>query len=412
MTIFCSSLTRSNSQTEEIPLIIAGRAVQTDAIFEVRCPHDHQRILARAYLAREQELRWAIDAALDAQETWAGLDWYQRAAIFYRAADLLAGPRRLEHIAAIMVNQSKTPYEAEIDLAELVDFWRFNAYYMQFLYAQQPDQAPGELNRFDWRPLEGFVLAIPPFNFYSIGGNLATAPAMVGNVVLWKPARSVLLANYRIMQVLQEAGLPEGVINFVPFDGQHSHVVLEHPALAGVHFTGSYETLVHLWQRVGAGLPDYNNFPRIVGETGGKDFIVVHPSADIEVVVANAIRGAFEYQGQKCSAASRLYVPATLWNRLKARLLQELPNVKVGPVEDLSVCMGALISEEAFKKVVSYIDYAKQHPESYEIIYGGECDSARGWFVTPDGHPCQGPAREAHDRRDLWPGAHRVRLPG
>jgi 1-pyrroline-5-carboxylate dehydrogenase len=235
------------------------------------------------------------------------------------------------------------------------------------------------------------VLAIPPFNFYSIGGNLATAPALVGNVVLWKPARSVLLANYRIMQVLQEAGLPEGVINFVPFDGQHSHFVLEHPALAGVHFTGSYETLVHLWQRVGAGLPDYHNFPRLVGETGGKDFIVVHPSADIEVVVANAIRGAFEYQGQKCSAASRLYVPATLWNRRKARLLQELANVQVGPAEDLSVCMGARISEEAFKKVVSYIDYAKQHPESYDIVYRGECDSARGWFVNPTVILAEGP---------------------
>jgi 1-pyrroline-5-carboxylate dehydrogenase len=378
-------------QTEEIPLIIAGRAVQTDAIFEVRCPHDHQRILARAHLATEQELRWAIDAALDAQETWAGLDWYQQAAIFYRAADLLAGPRRLEHIAAIMVNQSKTPFEAEIDLAELVDFWRFNAFYLQFLYAQQPNQGTGELNRFDWRPLEGFVLAIPPFNFYSIGGNLATAPAMLGNVVLWKPARSVLLANYRIMQVLQEAGLPEGVINFVPFARQYSDVVLGHPALAGVHFTGSYDTLVHLWQRLGVGLPDYKNFPRIVGETGGKDFIVAHPSADVEVLAANVIRGAFEYQGQKCSAASRLYVPVTLWNRLKARLLEELPNVKVGPVEDLSVCMGALISEEAFKKVVSYIAYAKQHPESYEIIYESECDGAAGWFVNPTVILAKGP---------------------
>ena len=225
----CTTLKLLHQQPGEIPLIIAGRAVQTDASFEVRCPHDHQRILARAHLATEQELRWAIDAALEAQEAWAVLDWYQRAAIFYRAADLLAGPRRLEHIAAIMVNQSKTPFEAEIDLAELVDFWRFNAYYMQFLYEQQPDQGTGELNRFDWRPLEGFVLAIPPFNFYSIGGNLATAPAMVGNVVLWKPARSVLLANYRIMQVLQEAGLPEGVINFVPFDSQYSDVVLATP---------------------------------------------------------------------------------------------------------------------------------------------------------------------------------------
>jgi 1-pyrroline-5-carboxylate dehydrogenase len=371
-----------HQQPGEIPLIIAGRAVQTDAIFEVRCPHAHQRILARAHLATEQELKWAIDAALDAQEAWAGLDWYQRAAIFHRAADLLAGPRHVEHIAAIMVNQSKTPFEAEIDLAELVDFWRFNAYYMQFLYEQQPDQGTGELNRFDWRPLEGFVLAIPPFNFYSIGGNLATAPAMVGNVVLWKPARSVLLANYRIMQVLQEAGLPEGVINFVPFDSRYSEVVLATPAFAGLHFTGSYETLVHLWQRIGTALLAYNNFPRIVGETGGKDFIVAHPSADVDVLAANVIRGAFEYQGQKCSAASRLYVPDTLWNPLKGRLLEELPKLKVGPVEDLSVCMGALISEEAFKKVVSYNAYAKQHPESYEIIYGGECDSARGWFVS------------------------------
>jgi 1-pyrroline-5-carboxylate dehydrogenase len=368
---------------EEIPLIIGGRSVETGAIFEVRCPHDHQRILARAHQATEQELRWAIAAALDAQEAWAGLDWYQRAAIFHRAADLLAGPRRFEHIAAIMVNQSKTPFEAEIDLAELVDFWRFNAYYLQFLYAQQPDQAPGELNRFDWRPLEGFVLAIPPFNFYSIGGNLATAPAMVGNVVLWKPARSVLLANYRIMQVLQEAGLPEGVINFVPFARQDSDVVLAHPALAGVHFTGSYETLVDLWQRIGAGLADYANFPRIVGETGGKDFIVAHPSADVEVLAANVIRGAFEYQGQKCSAASRLYVPETLWPPLKARLLEELPKLKVGPVEDLSVFMGALISEEAYEKVGSYLEYAKQHPETYELVYGGEYDNGRGWFVSP-----------------------------
>lgn len=370
-------------QTEEIPLVIAGQTVRTAANFEVRCPHDHQRVLARAHLATERELRWAIEAALEAQKSWAALDWYQRAAIFYRAADLLAGPRRLEHIAAIMVNQSKTPFEAEIDLAELVDFWRFNAYYMQLLYEQQPDQGTGELNRFDWRPLEGFVLAIPPFNFYSIGGNLASAPAMVGNVVLWKPARSVLLANYRIMQVLQEAGLPAGVINFVPFDSQLSDMVLTHPALAGLHFTGSYDTLVRLWQRLGAALPGYHNFPRIVGETGGKDFIIVHPSADIEVVAANAIRGAFEYQGQKCSAASRLYVPATQWQSLKARLLEELPKLKVGPVEDLSVFMGGLISEEAFHKVIAYLEYAKQHGETYEIIYGGEHDSAHGWFVRP-----------------------------
>jgi 1-pyrroline-5-carboxylate dehydrogenase len=368
---------------EDIPLIIAGRPVETGDLFEVRCPHRHQQVLARAHQATQQELKRAIEAALAAQASWAALDWYQRAAVFLRAADLLAGPHRIEHIAAIMVNQSKTPFEAEIDLAELVDFWRFNAFYLQFLYAQQPDQAPGEINRFDWRPLEGFVLAIPPFNFYSIGGNLATAPAMAGNVVLWKPARSVLLANYRIMQVLQEAGLPEGVINFVPFSHRDSEVVLQHPALAGVHFTGSYETLVQLWQHISANLPEYHNFPRIVGETGGKDFIVAHPSADVEALAANVIRGAFEYQGQKCSAASRLYVPNTLWEPLKARLRQELPAVKVGAVEDLSVCLGAIISEEAFNKVVTYLDHAREHPDTYEIIYGGETDQAHGWFVRP-----------------------------
>ncbi|MFQ5794825.1 MAG: L-glutamate gamma-semialdehyde dehydrogenase [Candidatus Bipolaricaulia bacterium] len=371
------------SQTEEIPVIVGGRAVQTGELFEVRCPHDHQRVLAHAHLATETELNQAIDVALEAQQAWTALDGYQRAAVFHRAADLLAGSRRIENIAAIMVNQSKTPFEAEIDLAELVDFWRFNAYYMQFLYEQQPDQGPNELNRFDWRPLEGFVLAVPPFNFYSIGGNLPTAPALVGNVVLWKPSRLVLLANYRIMQVLQEAGLPDGVIQFVPFSSRYSDVMLGHPAFAGLHFTGSYETLVHLWQRIGEHLSDYRNFPRIVGETGGKDFIFVHRSADVETVAANVIRGAFEYQGQKCSAASRMYVPDNLWEPLKVRLNEELPKLNVGPVDDLSVAIGAIISDEAFQKIISYIEHAKQHPKEYEIVYGGDYDDAQGWFVTP-----------------------------
>jgi 1-pyrroline-5-carboxylate dehydrogenase len=370
-------------QTEEIPLIIDGKAVQTGQMFEVRCPHDHKRVLARAHIAGEEELRRAIDAALDAQEAWDSLDGYQRAAVFHKAADLLAGPRRIENLAAIMANQSKTPFEAEIDLIELIDFWRFNAYYMQFLYEQQPDQYAGEINRFDWRPLEGFVLAIPPFNFYSIGGNLPTAPALVGNVALWKPARSVLLANFRIMQLLQEAGLPGGVINFVPFSSQHTDVVLGHPQFAGLHFTGSYPTLVHLWQSMGAHLPQYKNFPRIVGETGGKDFIVAHSSADVEVLAANAIRGAFEYQGQKCSAASRLYAPKSLWEAIKVRLQSELPKLKVGPVEDLSVFLGAIITEEAYQKIASYIEYAKKNPKEYSILYGGEYDDSKGWFITP-----------------------------
>jgi 1-pyrroline-5-carboxylate dehydrogenase len=371
------------TKTEEIPLIIDREPVETGEIYEVRCPHDHRRVLARVHLAREQELEQAIEGALRAQKEWAALDGYQRAAVFRRAADLLAGPRRIENIAAIMANQSKTPFEAEIDLAEMVDFWVFNAYYMQFLYEQQPDQAPGEINRLDWRPLEGFVLAIPPFNFYSIGGNLPTAPAIVGNVALWKPSRSVLLANYRIMEVLLEAGLPPGVVQFVPFSGRHGDVVLNHPMLAGLHFTGSYETLVTLWQRIAQNLPQYRTFPRIVGETGGKDFIFVHASADPEEVVANTLRGAFEYQGQKCSAASRMYVPESLWPEIRRRMIEELPKLKVGPVEDLSVFMGAIITQDAYEKIVSYIEHAKQNPDEYEIVYGGEYNDEEGWFIHP-----------------------------
>ena len=370
-------------RTERVPLIINGQPVFTEHTYDIRCPQDHGLLLAQVSLAGEKEIQQAIVSALAAQRAWAALDGEERAAIFLRAADLLAGPRRLENLAAIMLNQSKTVFEAEIDLAELVDFWRFNVYYMQSLYAQQPDQAPGEHNRFDWRPLEGFILAVPPFNFYSIGGNLATAPALVGNVALWKPSRSVALANYRIMQVLLEAGLPPGVVNFVPFESRHSEIVLGHPDFAGLHFTGSYETLLALWQGIARHLGGYRNFPRIVGETGGKDFIMVHPSADLEAVVANTIRGAFEYQGQKCSAASRLFAPQSLWPALRDRLLSELAKVKVGPVDDFGVFLGALISEEAFDKVASYIDHARRHPETYEVLRGGVCDAAKGWFVSP-----------------------------
>lgn len=376
-------LERVRSTTREIPLIIDGQEVKTGETVEVRCPHDRGRVLARAHLAGEQELRQAVEGALQAQRSWASLEGYHRAAIFQRAADLLAGPRRLEHIAAIMVNHSKTPFDAEIDLAELVDFWRFNAYYLRFLYDQQPVEAPHEQNRFDWRPLEGFVLAIPPFNFYAIGGNLPTAPALAGGVALWKPATTVLLSNYLIMEVLREAGLPPGVIQFVPFAVRHSELLLSHPKLAGLHFTGSYETLLHLWQRIGQHLSRYDNFPRVVGETGGKDFIFVHSSAEVGAVVANTVRGAFEYQGQKCSAASRLYVPSSLWPPIREGLLEAVRGIRVGPTEDLGVFMGALIDEGAFRKVVSYLDHARQNREEYEILCGGEADDSQGWFVQP-----------------------------
>jgi len=371
------------SERAEIPLVIGGRSVRTTKTVEVHAPHESRRVLAHAHLAGKAELQEAVATACDAQKSWAAMDGRQRGDIFRRAADILAGPRRIENIAAIMMDLSKTPFEAEIDLIELVDFWRFNAYYMEYLSGQQPNQAPGENNRFDWRPLEGFVLAVSPFNFVAIAGNLPSSPTVSGNVALWKPSRSVLLSNYRIMQILLEAGLPDGVINFVPFDAAQTEALLSHPDFAGLHFTGSSETLVKLWQNISSNLNRLRSFPRIVGEAGGKDFIVVHSSADPGAVVANALRGAFEYQGQKCSAASRMYVPESLWEELRPMMLDELPQIKVGPVDDLDVSMGALISQKAFLKVQSYIQYAKDHPQEYEFLYGGRCDDSDGWFVEP-----------------------------
>lgn len=379
-----AELQRVNSRTAELPLVINGERVSTGETFDVRAPHDNQRVIAKAQLAGERELQQAITGALEAHRAWANMDAYQRAAVINRAADIMEGPRRIESLAAIMVNHSKTPFEAELDLAELVDFWRFNAYAMQFIFDQQPEQLAGEINRMDWRPLEGFVFAVCPFNFFAIGGNLPTAPAMVGNVTLWKPSLSVAFSNYVIMDILVEAGLPPGVIQFVPFDEkQHSDLVMNHPDLAGLHFTGSYSTLVHLWQKVSANLPNYKNFPRVVGEAGGKDYILVHPSAKREILAPNILRGAFEYQGQKCSAASRLYVPESLWPDLKAELLAEIPKLKVGPIEDFDVSVGAVIDEAGFNKIAGYLDHAKDNPDEYEFLYGGDYDSSKGWFVTP-----------------------------
>jgi 1-pyrroline-5-carboxylate dehydrogenase len=378
-----SELDAVRKATLEIPLIIGGKEVRTGQIQEVRSPHDHQVVLARAHIAGEPELVKAVEAALAAHEAWASMDWYHRVAVFQKAATLLAGPRRTRNIAAIMLNHSKNPYEAEIDLAELVDFWNFNAYYTRQIYEIQPNQYPGETNRFDWRPLEGFVLAIPPFNFYSIAGNLPTAPAMVGNVALWKPARSVIFSNYEIFRVLVEAGLPAGVINFVPFQSRDANTLLDQPSLAGIHFTGSYDTLVHIWKRVGQNLEKYRNFPRIVGETGGKDFIFMHPSADARGTAMNLIRGAFEYQGQKCSACSRAYIPESRWAEVERILKEEVPKVPMGPTEELGNLMGAIIDEPAFRNIEQYLEYARQHPKEYELVVGGTSDGTRGWFVRP-----------------------------
>jgi 1-pyrroline-5-carboxylate dehydrogenase len=370
-------------QTVEIPLIIGGKEVRTGNVVEVHAPDDKQTVLAKAHIAGEKEMKMAMESSLEAHDAWASMDWYHRIAVFQKAATLLSGPRRIHNIAALMLNHSKNPYEAEIDLAELVDFWNFNAYFTRQIYEIQPNQYPGETNRLDWRPLEGFVLAITPFNFYSIAGNLPTAPAMVGNVAIWKPARSVIFSNYEIMKVLMEAGLPPGVVNFVPFSSKDANVLLDQPSLAGVHFTGSYDTLVNIWKRVGQNLEKYRNFPRIIGETGGKDFIFMHPSANVRGTAINLIRGSFEYQGQKCSACSRAYIPESKWPEVEKILKEEVPKVGIGQVADLNNTMGAIIDEAAFTNIKNYIDFAKKNPKDYQFVVGGDYDSSKGWFVNP-----------------------------
>ncbi|UYP44009.1 2,5-dioxopentanoate dehydrogenase [Candidatus Lokiarchaeum ossiferum] len=376
-------LIKMKSEVIEIPLIINGNPVKTNNFFEVRAPHDHSIVLAKAYLAEEKHLEEAINSAIIAQKNWSSIDWYHRVVIFKNAASLLAGPKRIENIAAIMLNHSKTPYEAEIDLAEMIDFLNFNAKYLEEIYQIQPNQSINERNRFDWRPLEGFVLAIPPFNFYSIGGNLPTAPAISGNVVLWKPARSVVFSNYKIMEVLMEAGLPAGVINFVPFNSNNSNIIYKNSNLAGFHFTGSYETLVTIYQTISQNLKYYKNIPRIVGETGGKDFIFLHSSANIQSAAFNIVRSGFEYQGQKCSACSRVYVPQSQWVNLKQKLMIILKNFSFGDIANLNCAGGAIINKNAYEKIVSYLDIAKENPKTYEIIYGGSFDSSKGWFISP-----------------------------
>lgn len=376
-------LDNMRNQPEEIPLFIGGAPFWRGEVLEVRSPADHGLLLGKARLAGEREVQAAIDSAIQAWESWSRIPWRDRAAVFLKAADLLAGPCRTRNIASIMLNLSKTPYEAEIDLAELVDFWRFNAWYLHLLYEMQPEQAPGEINRFDWRPLEGFVFAVSPFNFYSIAGNLPTAPAMAGNVAVWKPARAALPCNWEIMKVLDAAGLPGGVINFVPFSSRLALKVLEHPDFAGLHFTGSYETFMALWRTIGKNTEIYRSFPRVVGETGGKDFAVVHASADPRAVAVSLLRGGFEFQGQKCSALSRAYIPESLWPRVKDILLEEFPKLRVGPTDNLGCFMGALIDEEAYRKAVGYIEHALAHPEEYERVFGGGYSEERGWFVEP-----------------------------
>jgi 1-pyrroline-5-carboxylate dehydrogenase len=373
-------------QRAELTMTIGGRQQMPGGdLIDVVQPHNRHHVLGQYGQATDVDVAAAIYAAKQAAPGWRALSFDDRAAIFLKAAELLAGPWRATVNAATILGQSKSPYQAEIDAAcEMIDFWRYNVYYARKILSEQPESAPGIWNRMEYRPLEGFVLAITPFNFTSIAGNLPTAPALLGNVVVWKPSPTQQLAAHYTMRLLEAAGLPPGVINLVTGDGQAvSRVALTHPDLAGIHFTGSTATFQHLWRTVGENITRYRNYPRVVGETGGKDFVIVHPSADPATITPTLIRGAFEYQGQKCSAASRAYLPESLWNRIKDDFGAQVQALTMGNVaEDLSLFMGAVIDARAFAKHTAALERARNTP-SIEILAGGTADDSEGFFVRP-----------------------------
>jgi 1-pyrroline-5-carboxylate dehydrogenase len=376
-------LTRQGAQTVEIPCVIAGKEVFTGRVFEVRNPCDHGQILARVHLGGPVTAADAIASCLEAKAAWAAMPWEHRASVFLKAAARLAGPWRHRVNAATMLGQAKTCHQAEIDAAcELIDFWRFNAHYLEQIYGDQPPVSPpGIWNRVDHRPLDGFIFAIAPFNFTSIALNLCTAPAMVGNVVVWKPSPTSSLACWYLYQLLIECGLPAGVINMVNGMGEDvGETVLQHPDLGGVHFTGSTGTFHHIWQTIGAKISSYRQYPRLVGETGGKDFILAHPSANAKELATSIVRGCFEFQGQKCSAASRLYVPSNLWAEVREHVVQDLASFKQGDVRDFSNFVSAVIDQRAFDKIAGYVDLAQ---EEAEIVAGGTYDKQVGWYIAP-----------------------------
>ncbi|WP_025209116.1 L-glutamate gamma-semialdehyde dehydrogenase [Hippea sp. KM1] len=373
------------SQQIEIPIIIGGEEIKTGNTKEIVEPHDKSSVLGVYHVAGEKEIKMAIEAAMEASKKWREYDWVDRAAIFLKAAELLSGKYRYLINAATMLSLSKNIFQAEIDSAcELTDFLRFNLYYMQKIYEEQPLYSPrGTWNIMQYRPLEGFIFAVPPFNFVSISGNLPTAPAMMGNVVLWKPASSSVYAPYIFMKILQEAGLPDGVINFIPSKGSVvGNIVFSSEYFAGIHFTGSVDTFNRMWKMMAENLPKYKAYPRIVGETGGKDYIFAHKSANTKKLITAIIRGAYEYQGQKCSAVSRVYLPRSMWNEIKDDLFKEIDKIKMGSPEDFTNFMNAVIDEEAYKKIVNYIEYARSASDA-EIIKGGGYDDSKGWFVEP-----------------------------
>ncbi len=368
----------------EIPLIIGGREVRTGRTAACIVPHDHRHRLAVYHLAGPKETAMAAEAAAEAARAWAAMAWADRLAIFLKAADLIAGPQRMRMNAATMLGQGKNVYQAEIEAAcESADFLRFYCWNAARLFGLQPISSAGVWNQMEYRPLEGFVFAISPFNFTALGVNLAGAPALLGNTVIWKPASSAVYSAYHLMQIFHEAGLPDGVINFLPGPGsQLGPILLKHPELAGVHFTGSTAVFREIWKTVGTHIDHYRSYPRLVGETGGKDFVFAHPSADPQAVAVALVRGAFEYQGQKCSAASRAYIPKSLWTPLRELLLAMTGSIRVGPPEDFSNFVNAVIDKAAFDKIVAYIEFARTSSDA-EIIAGGTYDDRTGYFIHP-----------------------------
>ena len=373
------------SEVIDIPIIIGGKEIRTKNTNKCVMPHDHQHILANYYMAGENEVHMAISNSLKVWKFWSASNLSDRIKIFRKAAKLLQGPWRAIINAATMLNQSKNAFQAEIDAAcELIDFFNFNCYFAEEIHKKQPLISPdGIKNELEYRPLEGFVFAITPFNFTSIAGNLPTAPALMGNVALWKPASSAVLPCYYLMLMLKEAGLPDGVINFLPGSGSIvGEPVISNPNLAGIHFTGSTDTFQHIWKTIGSKIEKYKTYPRIVGETGGKDFCLAHESVDIDELTTAMIRGAFEFQGQKCSAMSRAYIPETIWGKLKLKFLNEVDTIKVGSPRNFENFMNAVIDKKAFDSIVNYINYAK-NAKNAEIISGGGYDDFKGYFIQP-----------------------------
>ena len=401
-----AELARQMSEVIEIPCIINGEEVWTNNVVEQVLPHNHGHTLARVHLAGEEEVRNAIQASLDAHKTWSTMPWEARGAIFLKAANMLAGERRQEINASTMLNQSKTCHQAEIDSAcELIDFWRFNVDYARQIYEdlQPPISPEGVWNQSEIRPLEGFVFSVTPFNFTSIAGNLPSCAAIMGNTGVWKPSRNSYVSNYRIMKLMMDAGLPAGVINFIP--GRASvvgDICMSHPDLAGIHFTGSTAVFRKLWRDVANNLENLRSYPRIVGETGGKDFIVAHPNCNEEALIVALLRGAFEFQGQKCSAASRAYIPSSVWGRIEATYVEEVGKITMGDVADFTNFLGAVIDKKSFDNITGYIDRAHAD-EGCSIVTGGNYDGSTGYFVEPTTIVCSDPMYESMQEEIFGP---------